>query len=130
VLFDILELQTDPATTLRAAYACLREGGRVIVQVPQGKQRFGTLDQERGRRQRFEAEELSALLTTAGFRVERIVDFNRLSVPGWWLNNKVLHRKRFSRLQLKFFDTILPLLRPLDGIWPWKGLSLIAVGAK
>jgi glycosyltransferase involved in cell wall biosynthesis len=130
VLLDILELQADPATTLRTVHACLREGGRVIVQAPQGKQRFGPLDQERGRRQRFEAAELSALLTHAGFRVELMHDFNRLSVPGWWLNNKVLHRKRFSRLQLKFFDTMLPLLRPLERVWPWKGLSLIAVGAK
>jgi hypothetical protein len=42
----------------------------------------------------------------------------------------VLHRKRFSRVQLKFFDTMLPLLRPLERVWPWKGLSLIAVGVK
>jgi glycosyltransferase involved in cell wall biosynthesis len=130
VLLDILELQADPAATLRAARACLRDGGRVITQVPQGKQRFGTLDQERGRRQRFEAAEISSLLTDAGFRVEAIKDFNRLSVPGWWLNNKLLHRKRFSRVQLKFFDTVLPLLRRFESIWPWKGLSLIAIGAK
>ena len=130
VLLDILELQTDPATTLRNIFACLRPGGRVILQVPQGKHRLGTLDQERGRRQRFSVDELSGLLSQAGFRQEFMTDFNRLSVPGWWLNNKVLHRKRFSRLQLKFFDTILPLLRPFDRLWPWKGLSLIAVGGK
>jgi len=102
----------------------------VVVLVPQGKSRFGPLDEERGRRQRFEAAELSSLMEQAGFRIEKISDFNRLSVPGWWLNNKVLHRKGFSRVQLKFFDTVLPLLRPLDGLWPWKGLSLIAVGIK
>jgi SAM-dependent methyltransferase len=130
LLFDILELLADPAATLRAVRECLREGGRVIVQAAQGKQRFGSLDQERGRRQRFEAEEISSLLTDAGFRVETMQDFNRLSVPGWWLNNKVLHRRRFSRVQLKFFDTVLPLLRPFDRVWPWKGLSLIAVGVK
>jgi len=130
ILLDVLEAQNDPAATLRIAHSCLREGGRVIVQVPQGKSRFGPLDQERGRRRRFEAEELSQLLTQAGFRVESMTDFNRLSVPGWWLNNKVLHRNHFSRVQLKFFDTVLPLLRPMDKLWPWKGLSLIAVGAK
>ena len=130
ILFDILELQSDPAATLQTAHRCLRPGGRVIVQVPQGKERFGPLDQERGRRHRFSATEISDLLTQAGFRVEMLTDFNRLSVPGWWLNNKVLHRKSFSRLQLKFFDTVLPLLRRIDGLWPWKGLSLIAVGAK
>jgi glycosyltransferase involved in cell wall biosynthesis len=130
MLLDVLEHQPDPATTLQAAYRCLRSGGRVVVQVPQGQHRFGPIDQERGRRRRFSASELSELLLQPGFHVDVIVDFNRLSVPGWWLNNKVLHRKRFSRLQLKFFDTILPLLRPFDNLWPWKGLSLIAVGTK
>jgi glycosyltransferase involved in cell wall biosynthesis len=130
ILLDILELQADPAKTLRTAYSCLREGGRVIVQVPQGKGRFGPLDQERGRRRRFEADEVSTLLAESGFRVEHVSDFNRLSVPGWWLNNKVLRRDSFSRVQLKFFDTILPLFRPLENFWPWKGLSLIAVGAR
>lgn len=130
LLCDVLEHQADPVATLRGVHSALAEGGRVIVLVPQGKKRFGPLDQERGRRQRFEAAEIRELLQGAGFRVEDISDFNRLSVPGWWLNNKVLHRKGFSRVQLKFFDTVLPLLRPLDRVWPWKGLSLIAVGAK
>jgi len=130
LLCDVLEHQADPLAMLRGAYSALAEGGQVIALVPQGKSRFGPLDQERGRRQRFEAPEIRELLQQAGFRVDAVSDFNRLSVPGWWLNNKVLHRKRFSRLQLKFFDTALPLLRPLDRFWPWKGLSLIAIGTK
>ena len=130
LLFDVLEHQADPAVTLQIANSCLREGGRVVVLVPQGKARFGVIDRERGRRQRFEAGELSDLLAQAGLRIEHLADFNRLSVPGWWINNKVLHRNHFSRLQLKFFNTALPLLRRLDPVWPWKGLSLIAIGAK
>ena len=53
-----------------------------------------------------------------------------MSVPGWLLNGKLLRRKRFSRLQLKVLDTVLPLMRKIEGMWPWKGLSLIAVGVK
>ena len=59
LLCDVLEQQPDPLATLQGAYSCLAPGGRVIVIVPQGKKRFGTLDQERGRRQRFERGELS-----------------------------------------------------------------------
>jgi hypothetical protein len=70
------------------------------------------------------------MIQEAGFRLEHLSDFNRMSVPGWFLNGKLLRRKRFSRVQLKTLDTILPLARKIEGLWPWKGLSLIAVGVK
>jgi glycosyltransferase involved in cell wall biosynthesis len=130
IALNVLEGLENPGATLRAAYATLGAGGRVILQLPQGKKRFGTLDQERGRRTRFEADEVRKMIEEAGFRVEHLADFNRMSVPGWLLNGKLLGRKRFSRLQLKVLDTTLPLMRKIEGLWPWKGLSLIAVGVK
>jgi SAM-dependent methyltransferase len=130
IALNVLENIEDPVETLRGAYATLRPGGRVILQVPQGKKRFGTLDRERGRRTRFDAEEVRAMIEAAGFRLEHLADFNRMSVPGWLLNGKLLKRKRFSRVQLKILDTLLPLARRVDGVWPWKGLSLIAVAVK
>jgi glycosyltransferase involved in cell wall biosynthesis len=130
IALNVLENLEDPVAALRAAHGTLCEGGRVILQIPQGKNRFGTLDSQRGRRTRFEADEVRKMLEEAGFRVEHLADFNRMSVPGWLLNGKLLGRKKFSRLQLKSLDTMLPLMRKLEGLWPWKGLSLIAVGVK
>lgn len=130
IALNVLETVGDPSTALKSMYNSLRPGGRVILQVPQGKNRFGTLDSERGRRVRFEVPELKALLQEAGFRVERLQDFNRLSVPGWLLNGRLLGRKRFSRVQLKTLDVLLPLMKPFERLWPWKGLSLIVVGTK
>jgi glycosyltransferase involved in cell wall biosynthesis len=130
IALNVLETVPDPKATLRAIFNSLCPGGRAILQVPQGKKRFGTLDSGRGRRIRFEREELQALMQDAGFQVEHLHDFNRLSVPGWILNGKLLKRKHFSRVQLKTLDTLLPLLRPLEPLWPWKGLSIIAVGVK
>ncbi len=130
IALNVLENLEDPQATLRAMHSTLREGGRAILQLPLGKRRFGTLDQERGRRTRFESYEVSRLLSETGFRVEHISDFNRLSVPGWLLNGKLLKRKHFSRVQLKSLDMTLPIMRRFERIWPWKGLSLIAVGVK
>jgi glycosyltransferase involved in cell wall biosynthesis len=130
IALNVLETLEDPAASLVAAYNALRPGGRIILQIPQGKRRFGTLDQERGRRTRFEADEVRQMIEAAGFSVEHLADFNRMSVPGWLLNGKLLRRKRFSRLQLKTLDTLLPLMRKIEDLWPWKGLSLIAVGTK
>jgi glycosyltransferase involved in cell wall biosynthesis len=130
IALNVLENLEDPVATLGAAYSTLGDGGRVILQVPQGKKRFGTLDKERGRRTRFEDGDVRKMLENAGFRVEHLADFNRMSVPGWLLNGKLLGRKHFSRVQLKTLDTILPQMRKIEGLWPWRGLSLIAVGVK
>ena len=53
-----------------------------------------------------------------------------VSVPGWWVNGKVLRRRTFSRVQLKVLDVLMPILKPIDRFWPWQGLSLIVVARK
>ena len=50
--------------------------------------------------------------------------------PGSWFNGKVLRKKTFSHVQLKVLQMTMPILRRLDGILPWGGLSLIAVATK
>jgi hypothetical protein len=69
-------------------------------------------------------------LTAAGFEVEKIIDFNRFSVPGWWLTGRLFRKERISRLQLKAVDIAMPLLSRVDGLWPWNGLSLIGIARK
>jgi hypothetical protein len=69
-------------------------------------------------------------MTAAGFEVEEIFDFNRFSVPAWWLNGKLLRRNKISRLQLKAVDVVMPLLSRMDALHPWKGLSLVGIGRK
>ena len=60
----------------------------------------------------------------------RLLDFNRISTPGWWLNGKLLKRERFSRFQLKLLDWMIWLIRRVDRFFPWPGLSLIAVARR
>jgi glycosyltransferase involved in cell wall biosynthesis len=129
VIVNVLEhVAEQPA--LRNLHGALCPGGRVVVLVPQHPRLMGTLDAALGHLRRYQPGPLREALTAAGFEVERVFDFNRVSVPGWWLNGRVLRRRKFSRLQLKLLDTAMPLLRRLDRLWPWKGLSLIAVGVK
>jgi hypothetical protein len=62
--------------------------------------------------------------------VETIFDFNRFAVPAWWFNGKVRKQKTFSRIQLKFLDTFMPVFKEVDKIIPWSGQSIIGVGVK
>jgi glycosyltransferase involved in cell wall biosynthesis len=130
LMLNVIERLPEPGAALRIAGGCLKPGGRLLVQVPQHKNLFGSLDQERRRRSRFERRELESLLRGAGFQIETVFDFNRLVVPGWWLTSKILRRKRFSRLELILLDAVFPLFRSFDILCPWPGLSLIAVAVK
>ena len=97
---------------------------------PQHPALHGSLDRFLGRRRRYTAAEVEAMMSEVGFRVERMIDFNCASVPGWWLNGKLLRRNKFSRLQLKVLDMLTPVLKRLDRFLPWRGLSVIAIGIK
>jgi len=100
------------------------------VLAPQHPSLYGSLDRFLDRRKRYTAAEVKQLLEDAGFHVERTIDFNRASVPGWWLNGKILRRSRFSRLQLKLLDMLTPALQRVDRFLPWRGLSVIAIAVK
>ena len=130
LMINVLEHVADEKMALRNLWSAIERGGRAVILVPQHPKLFGTLDEVLQHRERYTAVKLECALTEAGFRVERIFDFNRASVPGWWLNGKLLRRTRFSRLQLKVFDMAIPILKRIDRVWPWKGLSLIGVGIK
>jgi hypothetical protein len=70
---------------------------------------------------------LQKLAENAGFRVSKILDFNRASVPGWWLNGKLLRRKKFGLGQMKLLNLLVPLFRNADRWLPTPPLSLIAI---
>jgi len=111
-------------------WSALEPGGRAIILVPNHPALYGRLDEALGHRERYTVERLREALTTAGFRVENIFDFNRFSVPGWWFNGKVLQRRRVSRVQLKLMELAMPLLKRVDRLLPWRGNSIIGLGVK
>lgn len=130
LMINVLEHVPDEQVALANIRSSLMRGGRAVILVPQHPALYGSLDRALEHRERYTRESLRQSLERAGFRVERIFDFNRFSVPGWWLNGKVMRRKTFSRIQLKVLQMSMPILRRLDPILPWGGLSLIAVAVK
>ena len=130
ICLNVLEHVPDETVALTNMFSALQPGGRAIILVPRGKWLYSSLDRVLGHVKRYDRAELSALIGRAGFEVEEIQTFNRIGVPGWVLNGKVLRRKTFSRIQLKLLNTFLPLVRRLDFLFPWSGLSLVAVGRK
>jgi SAM-dependent methyltransferase len=130
LMVNVLEHLTDELTALGNVRSALEPGGRAVILVPQRPSLYGSLDEALEHRKRYTVADLKQALKESGFRVERVFDFNRVAVPGWWLNGRVLRRRKFSRVQLKVLDTGIVFLRRIDRIWPWSGLSIIGIGVK
>lgn len=130
VCLNVLEHVRDPLSALRNLRSILEVGGRAVLYVPAGQWLYSSLDESLEHRCRYDANMLTKELQASGFELEHLQSFNRASVPGWFWNGKILRRRSFSRLQLKLFDLLVPILRRTDRLLPWKGLGLIAIARR
>jgi len=130
VCLNMLEHVDDDLACARNMYAVLAVNGRAIVLVPQGPDLFGTLDEVLGHRRRYTRESLQDVLERAGFVVETVAGFNRISWPAWYAAGKLLRRSRLSRGLLRMFDASVFLWRRIDGMLPLPPISLIAIARK
>ncbi|MBZ5728221.1 MAG: glycosyltransferase [Acidobacteriia bacterium] len=130
VCLNVLEHIEDDLGALRSMYATLQEEGRAVILVPEGQSIYGSLDKELGHCRRYSEEQLRRRMAEAGFAVDAMLRFNRISRPGWWLNGTILKRRTISRFQLKNFDRMVWLFRRIDAHLPWSPTSIIAVGRK
>ena len=130
VCLNVVEHIEDHVGALRNIYSVLEDGGCAVILVPEGQSVYGTLDEALGHCRRYSEQQLRDVMQQAGFVVERIIPFNRISRPGWWFNGRVLKKKVISRFQLSNFDRGVSLWRRLDRFLPWSPTSVIAVGRK
>jgi len=130
LMINVLEHVPDEQVALKNIWSTLKPGGHAVILAPCHPGLQGSLDMVLGHRQRYTKASLQQALERAGFRVGRLFDLNRCSVPGWWVNGKLLGKKTFSKLQLELLDSAIPILKHIDRLWPWQGLSLIASAVK
>ena len=124
---NVLEhLDTDD-TALANLCSVLVDGGIAIVQVPHGQWNYSGLDRFLGRRRRYSKKSLRQLAEDAGLTVREVFDFNRIGTVAWFLSGKMLRRRSFDHLPMWLFDRFTPFFRAIDVVWPFPGLSLIAV---
>ena len=80
-----------------------------------------------GHCRRYTEEQLVGVAQRAGFRVEKVLKFNRPGVVAWWLNGRVLSRRTFGLAQVRMLYLLTPIFRVLDSWLPLPPLSLIAI---
>ena len=127
---NVLEHIQDEKSALSNMGRILRSGGRLILIVPAIEMLFGSLDTALGHCRRYNMATLSSRLRDAGFEVEKSFSMNKAGVAGWLMNGKILRRKNLGRYQLKLFNALVPVLKIVDPVLPWTGLSLVVVAKK
>ena len=127
---NVLETVKDPAAVLRSIGTCLSPGGTLLVLVPQGEGLYGSLDRAMGHLRRFSKEQLDGSLKQAGFQIEQTYQLNKIGALSWGIFGKLLGRKEISKPALKLFDKTVWFWRRIDGLLPWRGLSLVVVARR
>jgi len=127
VCLNVVEHLQDDIGALRNMWNVLENGGRAVILVPNGPYLYGTFDEVLGHFRRYTKEKLANVAQQAGFRVERILNFNRPGVVAWWLNACLLRKKSFGLGQVRLLNLLTPIFRVLDPWLPLPPLSIIAI---
>ncbi len=126
---NVLEHIEDDLKALINLKKTLKKNGKIIMLVPAKKKAFSRLDKELGHFRRYEKEELSQLLSSAGFKVEKIHFFNIVGLLTWVTRNYLTSQNvQLTARQVAMFDLIVPILKPIEKrVKVPIGISLIAV---
>jgi glycosyltransferase involved in cell wall biosynthesis len=127
---NVLERLEDPEATLAALCGTLKPGGSALVLVPQNPMLYCEIDRGVGNLRRFRAADLRETLERAGFRLESVQQLNKFGALAWLVYGGLLRRSRMNKVTLKLFDKSVWFWRRVDGVLPWRGLSMIAVARK
>jgi len=130
ICLNVLEHVPDDQAAMANILSTLRPHGRAVLLVPQGRFAFGSLDRVLEHQRRYSRAELSCKMRAAGFMLDSVFAFNRITYPGWILNGRLLRHTTFSATQLGWFDRLVPIWRRIDRYLPWPPTSLIAVGTR
>ncbi len=88
-MFDVLEHLPDDVGVLRSINRLLPIGGRAVLTVPAGPSLWSYFDVSARHCRRYEADDLAAKLTGAGFRVEFLTPFMLSIYPLVWLSRRL-----------------------------------------
>jgi len=127
---NVIEHIKDAREVVASFERLLAPGGRLILLIPQGNHLYGAVDRAAGHYKRYTVEEAEECLGNSGFEVEYIATFNKFTVPLWYVRTCILKGSKISSASSIIHNLMVPILKPLDRVLPWKGLSILAVGKK
>ena len=130
ICFNVLEHIEQDEQALKNVFHLLEPGGRLLLFVPSHRWLYGSLDQHLSHQRRYGKKELKNKLEGVGFKVVLLKHFNRIGIFGWFLNSRILRRKKLPSLQLRIYNLLVPLFKMEEVIPLPFGTSLLAVAER
>jgi glycosyltransferase involved in cell wall biosynthesis len=130
ICFNVLEHIEKDERALKNIFNLLEPKGRLLLFVPSHRWLYGSLDQHLGHHRRYGKKELKEKLEKIGFQVILMKYFNRVGILGWYLNGKILGRKRLPSFQLRIYNLFVPLFKMEDLLPLPFGTSLLIIAER
>ena len=84
--FDVIEHINEDELVLSNMYRALKQGGALLVTVPQHRWLWSAVDEYSGHVRRYTCSELIEKVTLSGLRVDYVTSFVSFLIPMMWLN--------------------------------------------
>ncbi len=128
---NILEHIKHDTETIKRLKRVLIKEGKLVLLVPAHKSLFGKLDGKLNHFRRYSRYELESKLKNESFFIEKIEFMNFLGAVGWFVNFKLLRRKRMSKLIVQIFDALIPFIAFIERFvkFPF-GLYILCIARK
>lgn len=130
VCFNVLEHVGDDGAALACFRDLLAPGGHLLLLVPAHEWLSSRFDREVGHERRYTAASMRAALLRGGFAIDDLRYVNPVGAIGWLVSMRLRRRRGLPGGQVRAFDRIVPLLRPLDRLRLPFGQSLWVVARK
>jgi len=129
ICMNVLEHVEDDDLALREMISLLKDGGALILLVPVHKSLYNSIDKAVGHFRRYTKSELVSRLTSTGLRISKIFYFDAFGIVGWYVNGNILKKQAVNPKAFGFFDKLVPILRFLEDLLPFRitGVSVVAV---
>jgi len=128
---NFLEHVQDDRGLLEKIHHILEPDGRVVLLVPAHQMLYGRFDAALEHYRRYTKTGLVRMLEETGFQISHIRYMNFLSALGWFVEFKVLRKKKMPASTIRWGDKMIPLIACVERFirFPF-GLSLLCVAEK
>jgi len=125
---NVLEHIKDDSKALKNMELLLKRKGTLIIQVPQYRILFNSLDSELKHFRRYEKEEIIEKCAFSNLKLKKIISINSIGIIPWFIYGNILKKKVLKKGYFVGFKISIFLTKIIDKILLNKvGLSMIVI---